>query len=104
MLEEDEIEANATQPMFSFTYFAKYDPQKDAKFVFTNPSPSQEIYADWINTVPAFEPEFRPDIAPGDILIFPCFLLHRVEEQKVDSSRMTLSGNIYKTTNEKKCI
>jgi hypothetical protein len=104
MLEEDEIEAGVAHPMFSFTYFAKYDPEKDAKFVFVNPSPSGEIYGDWINTVPAFEPEFKPDIAQGDILIFPSFLVHRVEEQAVDTSRITLSGNIYKTTNEKKCI
>ena len=79
-------------PMFSFIYFTQYDP----KFVFLNPSLAHDIYGDWISTVTAFEPEFSPDILQGDILIFPSFLLHRV-----DNSTMTFSGILYRTTDKK---
>jgi len=85
------------QPRFRFTYFAKYNPETDAKFIFMNPSLSHKIYGDWINTVPAFKPEFTPNILQGDILIYPCFLVHHM----ADSPSVTLSGNIYKTINKK---
>jgi hypothetical protein len=82
-------------PLFSFTYFAKYDPEKDAKFYFYNPSPAPDLYKDFINSRPEFKTRKELDIREGEIIIFPSYMLHGVDEQLRDEPRITLSGNIY---------
>ena len=82
--------------MFSFTYFAKYDHENDAKFVFVNPSPAPDMFKDWVEAVPEFRPAFIPDVKQGDIIIFPCFLLHYVDIHTSEDQRITVSGNIHK--------
>jgi|DEB0MinimDraft_4_1074332.scaffolds.fasta_scaffold02856_3 hypothetical protein len=82
-------------PLFSFTYFAKYDPEKDAKFYFYNPSPAPDLYKDFINSRPEFKTRKELDIREGEIIIFPSYMLHGVDEQLRDESRITLSGNIH---------
>lgn len=82
-------------PLFSFTYFAKYDPEKDAKFYFFNPSPAPDLYKDFIDTRPEFKLRKELDIQEGDIIIFPSYMLHGVDEQVRDEPRITLSGNIH---------
>ena len=89
---------NQKQPLFSFSYFAKYNPEKDAKFIFVNPSPPttcKELYK-----LPSYTPDVCADVVEGDILIFPSFLLHRVEEQLEDRQRITISGNFYEQLKE----
>ena len=87
------------EPLFSFSYFAKYDPEIDAKFVFINHTipriDCKELYK-----LRSFLPETQIDVEEGDILIFPSFLLHRVEEQKSDHQRITISGNFYEQVKE----
>lgn len=81
--------------LFSFTYFAKYDPKKDARFVFVNAMP-REFRDEEINKHKAFTIQMIPEIEEGDIIIFPCWLLHYVETQKTDNERITMAGNFFK--------
>lgn len=83
-------------PLFSFTYFAKYDPEKDAKFYFYNPSPAPRMYEEFSGCRPEFKHRTELDISQGEIIFFPPFLLHGVEEQISDEPRVTLAGNIYR--------
>ena len=80
--------------LFSFAYFAKYDKEKDAKFTFVNPMPL-EITNETLRKHPSFSVDMAPDIEEGDILIFPCWMLHYVEEQETDGPRITVAGNFY---------
>jgi hypothetical protein len=92
----DDHRLSNSQVMFSFTYFAKYDPEKDAKFVFVNPSPSPDIFRDLVEMVPEFRPAFIPEVQQGDIIIFPCFMMHYVDIQTSEDQRITVSGNFHK--------
>jgi hypothetical protein len=83
-------------PLFSFTYFAKYDPVKDAKFYFYNPSPAPRMYEEFAGCRPEFKHRMELDISQGEIIFFPPFLLHGVDEQTSDEPRVTLAGNIYR--------
>lgn len=94
--EDDDHRLSNSDAMFSFTYFAKYDPEKDAKFVFVNPSPAPEIFHDWVDMVPEFRPAFIPEVKQGDIIIFPCFMLHYVDIHTSQDQRITVSGNFHK--------
>lgn len=85
--------------LFSFAYFAKFDPEKDAKFKFVNPVPT-EITNETLRKHPSFSVDMVPDIEEGDILIFPCWMLHYVEEQKTDGPRITVAGNLYELLKE----
>jgi len=89
----DFSESNA---MFSFTYFAKYDHKKDGKFIFVNPSHATKVFHDWMEIVPEFRPAFIPEVQQGDIIIFPCFMMHYVDTHTSDDQRITVSGNIHK--------
>ena len=81
------------QPLFSFSYFVKYNPEVDAKFIFVNPNTNIDFKELYIQEIPM-------DVNEGDILIFPSFLLHRVEEQKANQQRITISGNFYEELKE----
>jgi hypothetical protein len=83
-------------PLFSFTYFAKYDPEKDAKFYFHNPSPAPRMYEEFSGSRPEFKHRLRLEISQGELIFFPPFLLHSVDEQTSDNTRITLAGNIYR--------
>lgn len=80
--------------LFSFTYFAKYDPENDGKFVFVNAVPQDVCHEEMLKH-PAFSKATIIDIEEGDIIIFPCWLLHYVTTQKTDGPRITMSGNFY---------
>jgi hypothetical protein len=83
-------------PLFSFTYFAKYDPEKDAKFYFHNPSPAPHMYEEFSGCRPEFKPQVELNISQGEVIFFPPFLLHSVDEQTSDDPRVTLAGNVYR--------
>jgi hypothetical protein len=93
--EEPEYQGHP-QNLFSFTYFMKYDEEKDAKFKFIDPSPGPVIFEEWKNKVPCFKGSFIPDVKQGDVIIFPCFMVHEVSKQDYDGPRITFSGNLYK--------
>lgn len=74
-------------PTVSFSYFAKYDQNKDATFIFVNPKSS-------------YPKEVTMNVKEGDILLFPSFMLHRVEKQMTDGPRITISGNLFEQLKE----
>lgn len=80
--------------LFSFAYFAKYDPERDADFVFVNPVPRDVCHEEMLKH-PAFSKAMKMDIEEGDILIFPCWMLHYVTTQKSEGPRITMAGNLY---------
>ena len=96
MIDEDdeEYEGHPTS-YFSFTYFAKYDPQKDGKFTFIDPSPGPMLFEQWSNQCRYFKQEIIPEVKEGDILIFPSHMIHKVSEQMTVGPRITFSGNFY---------
>ena len=101
--------------LFSFIYFAKYDPSKDADLTFVKDM-SNAIQKGFLsenspNTLPEElreHPVFcnhvtLDNIKEGDLVIFPSYLDHFVEEQKHDGPRITLAGNLFKIIDDKKC-
>jgi len=88
---EDEAE-----PFYSFAYFAKYDPVKDAKFIFVNPSPPTPCKK--LEKLPCYKREIIMDVEEGDLLFFPSLLPHRVSTHTNTEPRVTISGNFYKKT------
>ena len=101
--------------LFSFVYFAKYDPSKDADLTFVKDM-SNAIQKGFLsenspNTLPEELREHHvfcnhvtlDNIKEGDLVIFPSYLDHFVEEQKHDGPRITLAGNLFKVNNDKKC-
>ena len=86
-----------TNALFSFVYFAKYDSERDAKLTFVNFMP-EYIECEEMREHLTFSRGFRPDVEEGDILIFPSWLLHFVDEQKHDETRITVAGNFYQYT------
>jgi len=100
--------------LFSFVYFAKYDPTKDADLVFvkdmTLAKQSGFLVEDSSYTLckelqdhPVFCNQVALNIKEGDLVIFPSYLEHFVEEQKYDGPRITIAGNLYKVIDDKKC-
>jgi len=83
-------------PLFSFAYFVKYDPEKDAQFYFYNPSPAPNMYEEFTGIRPAFKERMKLDISEGEIIIFPPFMLHGVDKHLSDNTRITVAGNIYR--------
>jgi len=101
--------------LFSFVYFAKYDPSKDADLTFVKDM-SNAIQKGFLsenspNTLPEElreHPVFcnhvtLDNIKEGNLVIFPSYLDHFVEEQKHDGPRITLAGNLFKIIDDKKC-
>jgi len=87
------------QNLFSFTYFMKYDEEKDAKFKFTDRSSgSSPFEEEWEKDEPCFTRSFVPDVKQGDVIIFPFFMIHEVSKQECDGPRITLAGNLYRVT------
>ena len=85
------------QNLFSFTYFMKYDEEKDAKFKFTDRSSGTSPFEEeWEKDEPCFTRSFIPDVKQGDVIIFPFFMVHEVSKQECDGPRITFSGNLYK--------
>lgn len=100
--------------IFSFVYFAKYDPSKDAKLVFVKDMSmanmngflvegSPYTLCDELKNHPIFSNQVTLNIKEGDLVIFPSYLQHIVEEQKHDGPRITIAGNLYKIFDDKKC-
>ena len=101
--------------IFSFVYFAKYDKTKDANLVFvkdmSNANQKGFLVDNSPNTLheelrehPAFCNHVTLDnIKEGDLVIFPSYLDHFVEEQKHDGPRITIAGNLFKVIDDKKC-
>ena len=85
------------QNLFCFTYFMKYDEEKDAKFKFTDRSSgSSPFEEEWKKEVLTFTRSFIPDVKQGDVIIFPFFMVHEVSKQECNGPRITFSGNLYK--------
>jgi hypothetical protein len=80
--------------LFSFAYFAKYNPERDANFVFVNPVPRDVCHKEMLKH-PSFSKAVKMDIEEGDILIFPCWMLHYVTTQQCEGPRITMAGNLY---------
>ena len=93
--EDDEDYEGHPSSYFSFTYFAKYDPQKDGKFTFIDPSPAPVLFEQWSDQSKYFKREIVPEVKEGDILIFPSHMIHKVTKQTTDNPRITFSGNFY---------
>jgi len=93
--EEDDDYKGHPPTFFSFTYFAKYDHETDAKFTFIDPSPGPILFEQWATTCKYFKREIIPEIKEGDIVIFPAHMIHKVTKQIIDGPRITFSGNFY---------
>ena len=100
--------------IFSFVYFAKYDPSKDADLVFIKDitmanmngflvEGSSYTLCEELQEHPIFSNQVILNIKEGDLVIFPSYLQHLVEEQKHDGPRITIAGNLYKIFDDKKC-
>lgn len=100
--------------IFSFVYFAKYDPTKDAQLVFVKDmtmakqngflvEDSPYTLCEEIENHPVFSNHVTLNIKEGDLVIFPSYLDHFVEEQKHDGPRITIAGNLYKVIDDKIC-
>mgnify|MGYP001274692414 FL=1 len=101
--------------LFSFVYFVKYDPTKDADLVFVKDMSmakqngflmkgSPYTLCKEVQEHPIFCDTVTLDnIKEGDLVIFPSYLDHFVEEQKHDGPRITIAGNLYKVIDDKKC-
>lgn len=88
---DDETFCQPADAMFSFNYFAKYDPNTHAGLCFENPSPMHVLY----EMIPELKRSVKLEIKEGQIVIFPSCLSHYVERHEVDDKRITLSGNLY---------
>ena len=100
--------------IFSFVYFVKYDASKDADLTFVKDM-SNAINKGFLsenspNTLheelrehPVFCNHVTLNIKEGDLVIFPSYLDHLVEEQKHDGPRITIAGNLFKVIDDKKC-
>jgi len=96
MIDEDDEEYEGHPPSyFSFTYFAKYDPEKDGRFTFVDESPAPVLFKKWSNSCKYFKRDIVPDIKEGDLMIFPSHMVHKVTQQLVNGPRITFSGNFY---------
>ena len=100
--------------IFSFVYFAKYDPSKDADLTFVKDMSkamqkgflsenSPNTLPEELREHPVFCNHVTLNIKEGDLVIFPSYLDHLVEEQKHDGPRITIAGNLYKVIDDKKC-
>jgi len=100
--------------LFSFVYFANYDPTKDADLVFVKDMTmakhngflmkgSPYTLCEELENHPIFSNQVTLNIKEGDLVIFPSYLDHFVEEQKHDGPRITIAGNLYKIFDDKKC-
>ena len=100
--------------LFSFVYFANYDPTKDADLVFVKDMTmakhngflmkgSPYTLCEELENHPVFSNQVTLNIKEGDLVIFPSYLDHFVEEQKHDGPRITIAGNLYKIFDDKKC-
>lgn len=85
--------------LFSFTYFAKYNPDTDADFVFVNAIPNGVCHEEMLKHS-AFSKSTILNVEEGDIIIFPCWMLHYVTTQKSEGPRITMSGNFYEVKSE----
>ena len=101
--------------LFSFVYFANYDKTKDANLVFVKDMSlakqngflikgSPYTLCEELQEHPVFCDTVTLDnISEGDLVIFPSYLDHFVEEQKHDGPRITIAGNLHKVIDDKKC-
>jgi hypothetical protein len=87
------IEGKDNDPFLSFVYFVRYNPKSDAKLVFLNPAPKTNC--EKLLNVKAYKRNTEIPIEENDVIIFPSFMIHCVEEQKTDGPRITISGNLY---------
>jgi hypothetical protein len=81
--------------LFSFACFLKFDPEKDASFVFVNPIPHEGVKSTKLREHPSFSVAMKPNIEEGTILIFPPWMLHYVETHKSEEPRISMAGNFY---------
>jgi hypothetical protein len=86
--------------LFSFACFLKFDPDKDASFVFVNPIPHDGVKCEKLRENPYFSVAMKPNIEEGSIMIFPPWMLHYVETHHSDEPRISMAGNFYENKSE----
>jgi hypothetical protein len=77
---------------YSLVYFAKYNPDTDAKLMFGNPNTTELILMS--DEIKITEKKFIP-VNEGEVILFPSYLPHCVEKHESDTERITVSGNLY---------
>jgi hypothetical protein len=77
---------------YSLVYFAKYNPDTDAKLMFGNPNTTELILMS--GEIKIIEKKFIP-VNEGEVILFPSYLPHCVEKHESDTERITVSGNLY---------
>ena len=77
---------------YSLVYFAKYNPDTDAKLMFGNPNTTELILMS--DELKIIEKKFIP-VNEGEVILFPSYLPHCVEKHESDTERITISGNLY---------
>lgn len=92
------IEGKDNDPILSFVYFAKYDSENDSKLIFVNPAPKTTCKK--LLNLKAYKRNTIISVKENDVIIFPSFMIHYVEEQKVDGPRITIAGNLYEQLKE----
>jgi hypothetical protein len=86
-------------PRYSFTYFAKYDENKDSNFVVGNPTTTNQMYDGCLEIT---EKKYL-DVHQGEVIFFPSYLPHYVEKQENHSERITISGNFFDLKHHQSC-
>ena len=90
--QEIHTHCGGNNPAFSCAYFLQYDPEKDGRFCFYDPS--QDIHQGYFTKHYPATNNWFPDVKEGDIVIFPSYLHHLVSPQPdTDTARITVSAN-----------
>jgi len=90
--QEVHTHCGGNNPAFSCAYFLQYDPEKDGKFLFYDPS--QDIHHGFFSKHYPTTNTWFPDVKEGDIIIFPSYLHHQVSPQRdTECARITVSAN-----------
>lgn len=77
----------------SAIYFLNYEHKKDAEVSFRNTNADYYTYSNFTCFFPNGFEWFSPEVAEGDVIIFPAFLEHFVGKQKGGRTRLTVSSN-----------
>lgn len=78
---------------FSFVYFAKYNPDTDAKLIIGNPKTTELMLMS--GDLKIIEKKIVP-VNEGEVVIFPSYLPHYVEKHESDTQRITVAGNLFR--------
>ena len=85
----------ASGNQLSYCYFYRL-PEGSGRFGFFNDS-YRHYCNNWFSETLAIEGLVEwgfPNVAEGDLLIFPSFMIHQVTAQTTDEKRVTIAGNV----------